>query len=37
VAALNALMEDGSVSFKTVNAAIKKYGIDPNKNNPLMS
>ncbi|MBT3714958.1 MAG: pyruvate dehydrogenase (acetyl-transferring), homodimeric type, partial [Deltaproteobacteria bacterium] len=37
VAALNALMEDGSVSVKTVNAAIKKYGIDPNKNNPLMS
>jgi pyruvate dehydrogenase E1 component len=37
VAALNALMEDGIVSVKTVNAAIKKYGIDPNKNNPLMS
>ena len=37
VASLNALMKDGSVSFKTVNAAIKKYGIDPNKNNPLMS
>ena len=37
VASLNALMEDGRVSFKTVNAAIKKYGIDPNKNNPLMS
>ena len=37
VASLNALMEDGSVSFKTVNGAIKKYGIDPNKNNPLMS
>ena len=37
VAALNALMEDGSVSFKTVNGAIKKYRIDPNKNNPLMS
>ncbi len=37
VASLNSLMEDGSVSFKTVNAAIKKYGIDPNKNNPLMS
>ena len=34
---LNALMKDGSVSFKTVNGAIKKYGIDPNKNNPLMS
>ena len=37
VASLNALMKDGSVSFKTVNGAIKKYGIDPNKNNPLMS
>ena len=37
VASLNALMEDGSVSFKTVNGAIKKYKIDPNKNNPLMS
>ena len=37
VAALNALVEDGRVSSKTVNAAIKKYGIDPNKNNPLMA
>ncbi len=37
VASLNALMEDGSVSSKKVNGAIKKYGIDPNKNNPLMS
>ena len=37
VASLNALMKDGSVSFKTVNSSIKKYGIDPNKNNPLMS
>ena len=37
VAALNALVEDGRVSSKSVNAAIKKYGIDPNKNNPLMS
>ena len=37
VAALNALVEDGRVSSKTVNGAIKKYGIDPNKNNPLMS
>ena len=37
VAALNALVEDGRVSSKTVKAAIKKYGIDPNKNNPLMS
>ena len=37
VAALNALVEDGRFSSKTVKAAIKKYGIDPNKNNPLMS
>ena len=37
VSALNALVEDGRVSSKTVKAAIKKYGIDPNKNNPLMS
>ena len=37
VAALNALVEDGRVLSKTVKAAIKKYGIDPNKNNPLMS
>ena len=37
VASLNALMKDGSVSSKTVNGAIKKYKIDPNKNNPLMS
>jgi len=37
VASLNALMKDGSVSFKTVNGAIKKYKIDPNKNDPLMS
>jgi len=37
VAALNALVEDGRFSSKTVKATIKKYGIDPNKNNPLMS
>ena len=37
VAALNSLVEDGRVSSKTVKAAIKKYGIDPNKNNPLMA
>ena len=37
VAALYALVDDGRVSSKTVKAAIKKYGIDPNKNNPLMS
>ena len=37
VAALSALVEEGSISAKTVNSAIKKYGIDPEKNNPLMS
>ena len=37
VAALSALVEGGSISAKTVNSAIKKYGIDPEKNNPLMS
>ena len=37
VAALSALVEEGSILAKTVNSAIKKYGIDPEKNNPLMS
>ena len=37
VAALSALVEEGSISAKTINSAIKKYGIDPEKNNPLMS
>ena len=37
VAALSALAEEGSISVKTINSAIKKYGIDPEKNNPLMS
>ena len=37
VAALSALVEKGCISAKTINSAIKKYGIDPEKNNPLMS
>ena len=37
VAALSALEKEGSISAKTINSAIKKYGIDPEKNNPLMS
>ena len=37
VAALSALLDEGSISVKTINSAIKKYGIDPEKNNPLMS
>ena len=35
LAALSALKEEGSISTKTVNSAIKKYGIDAEKNNPL--
>ena len=37
VAALSALVEEGSISAKTISSAIKKYGIDPEKNNPLLS
>ena len=37
LAALSALVEEDSISAKTINSAIKKYGIDPEKNNPLMS
>lgn len=37
VAALNALMKEGAISSKIVKSAIKKYGIDSEKNNPLMS
>jgi len=37
VAALNALVGEGGISAKTVKAAIKKYGIDSEKNNPLLS
>lgn len=35
VAALYALMKDGKISAKEVSAAIKKYGIDPNKVDPV--
>ena len=37
LAALNALYAEGSISAKTVKSAIKKYGIDPEKTNPLFS
>ena len=37
LAALNALYAEGSVSAKTVKSAIKKYGIDTEKDNPLFS
>ena len=37
VAVLNALVGEDIISVKTVKAAIKKYGIDTEKNNPLMS
>ena len=37
LAALSALKEEGSISAKTVNSAIKKYGINTEKNNPLFS
>ena len=35
IAALNALADDGTIPRKTVAEAIKKYGIDPNKPNPI--
>jgi pyruvate dehydrogenase E1 component len=35
VAALKALADDGEIDAKTVNLAIKKYGIDPEKPNPV--
>lgn len=35
VAALHALAKDGVIPASQVTAAIKKYGIDPNKPNPL--
>jgi pyruvate dehydrogenase E1 component len=37
IAALNELVGVGGISAKTVKAAIKKYGIDSEKNNPLLS
>jgi len=35
IAALKALAESGEVKAKTVSEAIKKYGIDPNKPDPV--
>ena len=35
VAALKALADEGTIPVKTVSEAIKKYGIDPNKPNPI--
>ena len=35
IAALKALADDGAVPLKTVAEAIRKYGIDPDKSNPL--
>ena len=35
VAALKALADDGVISITKVSEAIRKYGIDPNKPNPL--
>lgn len=37
VAALKALADRGELDRKVVGEAIKKYGIDPNKPNPLTS
>jgi pyruvate dehydrogenase E1 component len=35
IAALKALADEGAVPLKTVAEAIRKYGIDPDKSNPL--
>ncbi len=35
VAALMALADEGEIETKTVTAAIKQYGIDPEKPNPV--
>ncbi len=35
VTALNALVQEGQIKASTVTKAIKKYGIDPNKPNPV--
>ena len=35
IAALNALADDGTIDRKLVGDAIKKYGINPNKPNPV--
>jgi pyruvate dehydrogenase E1 component len=36
LAALTGLLQEGKIEGKTVQAAIKKLGIDPNKANPLL-
>jgi pyruvate dehydrogenase E1 component len=35
IAALTALAEDGEIDVKIVTRAIKQYGIDPEKPNPV--
>jgi pyruvate dehydrogenase E1 component len=35
VAALKALADEGKIDVQTVNVAMKKFGIDPEKSNPL--
>jgi pyruvate dehydrogenase E1 component len=35
LAALSALVEDGQMKKEKVAEAIKKYGLDPNKPNPV--
>ena len=37
IAALKALAEEGAVKAQTVQAAIKKYGIDPDKPSPALA
>ncbi len=37
IAALKGLADEGSIATKTVSEAIKKYGIDVDKPNPLLS
>jgi len=37
VVALNSLVGEGGISTKTVKSALKKYGIDTEKNNPLLA
>jgi len=37
VTALNTLKEQGSIEASVVSEAIKKYGLDPDKSNPVTS
>jgi len=37
VTALNALREEGKIEASVVNEAISKYGLDPNKTDPVSS